>query len=612
MSDITSQVPLHSPQPDRQTSTAITSSVPAQKDSPLAQPRLRLWPGVLIVVLQWLAIKVPGLVSPGSFVQFLAMFWTPIVAMTAIAIWWLFFSRLRWSDRFLGILACAAIAAGAYFLAHPSISFYGYGLIIYGIPLATTAWVVWLLLTPFLSWPIRRVGLIIALLAAWGYLTLLRLDGIYGGMEAELSWRWSPTAEEKFLAEWAGRPHRDSASPAESPVLHKGDWPGFRGPERDGKLVDVRIATDWKENSPRQVWRHRIGPGWSSFAVVGTRLYTQEQRGGDEVVVCYHTDTGEQLWSHTDSARFTEIVAGPGPRATPTFYQDKIYALGAAGRLNCLEAATGKVVWSRDIAADSKVKVPQWGFSSSPLVAQGIVTVFAGAENKSVLGYNAVSGEPVWSAGEGKLSYCSPHLARLGGIEQVLITTDQGLTAFDPPTGKVLWRHDWPVDQMARIVQPTLISDTDVLIGTGMGKGTQRVHVKHEGASWTDKEVWTSKKISPYYNDMVVYKDHLYGFDGIFFTCIGLDDGESRWRVRGYGNGQVLLLADQGLLLILSEKGEVALVEANPEKHTELGRFQAIEGKTWNHPVIAHGKLFVRNGEEAACFQLTEKSTAAP
>jgi outer membrane protein assembly factor BamB len=234
------------------------------------------------------------------------------------------------------------------------------------------------------------------------------------------------------------------------------------------------------------------------------------------------------------------------------------------------------------------------------------VTVFAGGpDGKSVLGYDAAAGEPAWSAGEGQFSYCSLHPARLHGVEQLLLATDRGLTAFQPATGSVLWRHSWPLDKgMARVVQPTLVGDTDILLGTSFGLGTQRVHVRREGDVWTTQEVWRTRALKPYYNDLVVHQGHVYGFDVNFLTCVSLKDGKPKWKERGYGNGQVLLLADQGLLLVLSERGAVALVEANPTSRKELGRFQALDDKTWNHPVIAHGKLFVRNGKEAACYEL--------
>lgn len=226
-----------------------------------------------------------------------------------------------------------------------------------------------------------------------------------------------------------------------------------------------------------------------------------------------------------------------------------------------------------------------------------------------MLAFNAATGKLEWSSGEGQFGYGSTQLSRLGGVEQVLISTNQGLAAFEPAVGKLLWTYSWPLDgQMSRCIQPAIVGDSDVLIGTGFGLGTQRVHVSRTGEGWTAKEVWPAptRAIRPYYNDLVVHGEHLYGFDGNFFTCVSLSDGKSKWKTRGYGNGQVLLLPDQDLLVILSETGEVALVAAKPDDYTEIARIKAIEGKTWNHPVIAHGRLFVRNGEEAACFELTE------
>jgi outer membrane protein assembly factor BamB len=469
----------------------------------------------------------------------------------------------------------------------------------------------WLVVSFFLSWPIRRAGLVVALLLTLGYYTLLRLEGLTGSFTPQMSWRWTPTAEDKLLAEIASRKQAEAAPAKGAVAVQPGDWPGFRGPDRDGRCAGVRLATDWAQHPPEKVWRHRIGPGWSSFAVVAGRLYTQEQRGENELVVCYDAASGAELWTHRDETRFYEFLGGAGPRATPTFHDGKLYALGANGHLNCLNPVTGEVVWTRDIAKDGGTKIPQWGFSSSPLVADGVVMVFAGGpDSKGVLGYHATTGELAWSAGEGTGSYSSPHLAHLGGVEQVLMATDTGLTSLEPNSGKVLWKHDWDTKGVTRIVQPALVSESDVLIGTGMGVGTRRISVHHDGSSWAaDQEVWTKKTIKPYFNDLVVHEGHLYGFDDNFFTCVRLEDGKGCWRARGYGNGQVLLLADQGVLLVLSEEGEVALVATNPERHQELGRFKAIEGKTWNHPVVAHGKLYVRNGEEVACFQLREESS---
>ena len=529
----------------------------------------------------------------------------------ALVIWWVGFSRLRWGDSLLCLLVFAAVTGIAVALFDPSLG--GFGIIMYVVPTLTLVWIGWLLITPFLPWSVRCAGMFVAFTLAVGYFALIRFDGATGSLKGEFSYRWTPMPEEIFNAEKAagklGVARGVDASKVKPLTLQAGDWPGFRGPERDGHLTGVQIATDWTKNPPKEIWRHRVGPGWGSFTVIGNHLFTQEQWGEEEAVVCYDAATGEIIWDHKDKARFTEAVAGPGPRATPTFHEGNLYVLGAAGKLNCLDAATGRVIWSRDIMADSKGELPAWGFASSPFVAQGVVTVFAGGpDGKSVMGYKMADGELAWSGGEGQLSYCSLQPTRIGGVDQLVIATDKGLTAFGPASGQILWLHKWELNGMARVVQPTVMADGDVLLGTGFGFGTKRVHVDKTGDSWATNEVWTTRAIKPYYNDLVVHKGHAYGFDNDFFTCVNLADGKSKWRERGYGNGQVLLLADQDLLLVVAETGEVALIEANPAGHKELGQFKALEGKTWNHPVIAHGKLFVRNGVEAACYQLTEIS----
>jgi outer membrane protein assembly factor BamB len=601
MSDIASQV--SPPMPEAQVGPVVAPPPPS------VERRLRLWPAVVLLALEWLLITVPGWVAPATFTQFMFMFWGPVLASLGLVIWWLFASRLRWTDRLLGLAACVALGAAAYPFWHAKSGVFA--LIIYALPAVTTAWVLWLLATPFLAWPVRRAGLLVVFFLTWNFFDLLRFEGVNGVMEATWTWRFLPTAEDKYLAEKAAQP---AVSPAAAGLvtmlsLEPGDWPGFRGPERDGRRTDVRIGTDWQEHPPRLLWQHRVGPGWSSLAVVGDRVYTQEQRGTDEVVVCYRADTGKELWAHGDPTRFDETVSGAGPRATPTFHHGKIYALGGNGRLNCLDAGTGKVVWSHDVTADAEAKVPVWGFAGSPLVAGGLVLVYTGAsQGKGLLAYKTDSGELAWAKGDAAHSYCSPQLARFDGREQVLVASGTGLTAFDPARGDVLWQHDWPMKGMARVTQPAVLEDRDVLFATAM-EGLRRLKVGHAKGEWTTETVWTTKAIKPYYNDLVVYKDHLYGFDGNFFTCVRLKDGKGQWRARGYGNGQVLLLAEQGLLLVLSETGEVVLLEANPDEHTELGRFQALQekGKTWNHPVVAHGKLFVRNGEEMACYELAGK-----
>jgi outer membrane protein assembly factor BamB len=589
----------------------VNVSAPALAPAP-ATVRPRLWPAVFLIAVLWAVLTspnwVPGL--KGTPVQMLVLFFGSMGVAGLYALWLLFASRLHWTDRLLLLLFVATSGFAAVALSHTTFILMGYGPIVRGLPLALTALTLWLLVTPGMSWPVRRLGAAVAVMLGWGYCDLLRLDGVWGDFEAQITWRWIPTEEDGYLAELAKRKTSSAVTDSGKALeLHAQDWPGFRGPERDGQVKGFRVATDWAQHPPKLLWKQLIGPGWSSFTVVGDRIYTQEQRGDNEAVVCFDAKTGDEVWAHTDSIRFNETIGGPGPRATPTFYKGKLYALGAKGILNCLDPVTGKVKWSHDIAADSGAKVPMWGFSSSPLVAKDVVTVFAGGpDGKSVLGYDAASGQLAWSAGNGKDGYCSTQLSKVGGTEQLLVVAEDGLTALDPTSGKVLWTYEWTTDRPPRVAQPALVGGSDLLLATPL-KGMRRVHLTHTGDSWAEEQVWETKDIKPYYNDLVIYKKHLYGFDNNFFTCVSLEDGKGTWRARGYGNGQVVLLADQGLLLVSTEKGEVVLVEAQPEKHTELGRFLALpkKGKTWNHPVVARGKLFIRNGEEMACYELTEE-----
>jgi outer membrane protein assembly factor BamB len=390
------------------------------------------------------------------------------------------------------------------------------------------------------------------------------------------------------------------------------EWPGFRGPQRDGVVRGVQISTDWLAFPPVPMWRRPIGPGWSSFAVRGDRLYTQEQRGDDEIVASYRVSTGDPVWRHRDAVRFWESNGGAGPRATPTLSGDRVYAFGATGILNALDGATGRVVWSRNAATDTGRQVPDWGFASSPLVVDDAVIV---AVSGTLAAYDLATGKPRWVGPQHGGSYSSPQRATLGGVSQVVLLTGAGATSVLPKTGELLWEHDWSGNA---IVQPALTADGEIVInevsGTG-GLGTRRLAVTRTagpGAAirdgWNVQERWTSTGLKPYFNDFIIHNGYAFGFDGSILACIDLKDGARKWKGGRFGNGQLLLLAEQDLLLVLSEEGELALVRAAPDQFTQVARFGALNAKTWNHPVLVGNILLVRNGEEMAAFRLPPPS----
>jgi outer membrane protein assembly factor BamB len=308
------------------------------------------------------------------------------------------------------------------------------------------------------------------------------------------------------------------------------------------------------------------------------------------------------VWRHRDATRFWESNGGAGPRGTPTLSNGRVYTLGATGILNAIDALTGAVEWSRNAASDVHAKIPMWGISSSPLVVDDVVIVAAGGK---LAAFDTTTGNPRWSGVGSGFSYSSPQLATIDGVRQVLFISGPGTTSVDPVTGKILWQHAW---EGGAIVQPAVTEDGGVLVNTismNGGLGIRRLAIAHNTGAWTAAERWTSTGLKPYFNDFVVHNGHAYGFDGNILSCIDLQDGTRKWKGGRYGNGQLVLLADQDLLLVLSEEGELALVKATPDQFTEVARIPALEGKTWNHPVMVRDILLVRNDHEMAAFRLS-------
>jgi outer membrane protein assembly factor BamB len=522
-----------------------------------------------------------------------------VVCALGILVWWVFFSRARWLER-LGVIVLLVVAVAATrLIVHKSVAGAGMGFMFpgYAVITASVVLVAGAVVGRRLSGWARLGVLAASVLLACGAWTLVRTGGITGGGNSDLAWRWSQTPEERLLSRAGDEP----SAPAPAPAAETGaDWPGFRGPARDGVVRGARIATDWKASPPVELWRRPVGPGWSSFAVRGGRFYTQEQRGEDELVTCYDLSTGSPVWAHRDAARFYESNGGAGPRGTPALDGGRVYTLGATGILNALDARDGTVAWSRNAASDTGVKLPGWGFSSSPLVVGDVVVV---ATAGTLAAYDLATGEPRWFGPKGGGCYGSPQRVTIGGVTQVLLMSATGTVGVAPADGKLLWQHQ--LQASTSIVQPGVTADGDLLVSEGEGSYMHRIAVARGADGWTVEERWTSEGLKPYFNDFVVHRGHAYGFDNGALACIDLKDGARKWEGGSYGSGQLILLPEQDVLLVVSEQGELALAGATPDRFSELARFPAIKGKTWNHPVLAGDVLLVRNGEEMAAFRLS-------
>jgi hypothetical protein len=607
----------------------MSNDQPAQ---PTLRKPLRLWPAVALATLQLLAWLVLPKVFPDQGIYW--FFGTVIVALI-IVLWWLFFSRAPWAER-LGALALMAVAlfVTSRFL-HISVAGLGQGMMFpfVATPTVILAFAVAVIFTCRLADRARRAIMVAVILLASGAWALLRTGGVSMTIGMDFAWRWSPTPEEQLLAQTKDQPApaapaaapaatSAAAEPAKEPATREvsekrteplpsapaaamppPEWPGFRGPHRDGIAAGVRIVTDWSASRPVELWRRPIGPAWSSFAVSGDLFYTQEQRGDDEIVACYNLKTGEPVWMHRDATRFWEANAGPGPRGTPTLSGGRVYSFGATGILNALDAATGAVIWSRNVATDAEAKVPYWGFASSPLVLDDLVVVAASGK---LVAYDLATGNPRWQGPKHRGSYSSPHLLTITGEQQVLLLSGDGATSVSPADGTSLWEHAWAPGG-APMLQPARAENGDLLLTAGNpsgGEGMRRVTVAKNDAGWTVQEHWTSRGLKPYFNDFVVHNGHAYGFDGSILSCIDLADGARKWKGGRYGNGQMLLLPEQNLLLVLSEEGELALVSATPDQFKEIARVPALDGKTWNHPALVGDILLVRNDREMVAFRL--------
>ena len=587
--------------------SAATLSGTGERALPFAGERsgARPWPALVLVAAFWIARAVPRATGASMFAQFMTQMAACAVLVLGFLGWWTFHRRIPRGEKVAGWLALVGGGVLAGFLSPAQAG--GFAWALASVPWVFTLWGMWALVAARLAPAARRPALVLALLAPWSVFLLIRFEGITGDGRPVMHWRWTPTSEQLYLEERA----RDAAvasAPAVTADAAAAEWPGFRGPDRNAEARGVRLATDWNAHPPQLLWRRKVGPGWSSLAVAGARLFTQEQRGDAEAVLCLDGSTGRELWSHLETARFEDEQGGAGPRATPTLAGQRVFALGATGRLHALDLSTGERIWSRDVAAESKATLPIWGFASSPLVVGERVVVFAGGDGETSLrAYDAGTGEPVWQGPGGTDSYSSPQAFELEGATQLLFAANDGLRALDPATGTLLWRFA-PAAQgmLPPCLQPHAAGHGRFLVA-GEG-GTTALEVRRAGETFSATELWSSRALKPTFDDFVLHAGFLYGFDAGIFCCVDASSGERRWKEGRYGYGQVLLVPDAAALLVAAEDGEAVLLAADPGGQRELGRFQALTGKTWNHPVIAGGRLYLRNGEELAAYAIQSAS----
>ena len=581
-------------------------------DTPKQSRPLRAWPAVLLVSLIFLTRFGPGLLEGGTSSYWMIAVFGPLLCCVLLLIWWLTASRATWRERVFGALGLIGSLVVTLLLVDNTMR--GPGTTYLTLPMGMVFFGLAATLLGQRQPTIRTGAAVLLAFAGFSFSALLRNEGMTGSYELGTHWRWSKTPEARMLAarKADGKPVRPDASKL-GPALANPEWPGFRGADRAASSSGPQISTNWAGHPPQRLWKIAVGPGWSSFAVAGHLLFTQEQRGPMETTVCYEADTGREVWNRQVQTRLDDPLGGPGPRATPTVADGGLFVTGATGTFQRLDPLTGDVVWKQDLTAVARRKAPMWGFAASPLVTGSVVIVYAGGpDGKGVLAFDTVTGALRWTAAAGTDSYSSPQLSTIAGEQVVLMLSDGGLVFLDPATGKERLNYEWKFKPY-RALQPRIVSEDTVLLPTGMNTGTRAIRVTQSNGKLAAAELWTSRSLKPEFTDIVSHQGYAYGNDGGLFTCVDLKTGQRKWKGGRYGQGQVLLLENSGLLLVSAELGQVVLLLANPSEPTEVASFKALEGKTWNHPVVVGDRLYLRNSQEAACYRLPlpEKTDSA-
>jgi outer membrane protein assembly factor BamB len=446
------------------------------------------------------------------------------------------------------------------------------------------------------------------------FFTVYRVDSFSGAMVPEFSFRFTESAD-RALELTASE--TTTVTTADLATTTPWDFPQFLGPNRDVSVSAVRLDRDWVASPPELVWRQPIGAGWSSFAVVNGFAVTMEQRGEREMVTCYELDSGELVWTWSIDNRFEDIMAGIGPRATPTIDEGVVYALTNSGLLVALDGRDGGLIWQQDLRAeysgnpqDDRAALP-YGRANSPLILESLVVTPAGgiAERgyTSLVAFDKKTGEKVWEGGDHQISMSSPAAATLAGVEQILTVNENFASGHDAESGAQLWEFPWPgmTSADASVSQAVPISPNRVWLSKGYSIGAALLEISAEsGGRFSVSEVWSSARVlRTKFSQVTILDGYAYGLSEGVLECVEVETGERVWKHGRYHHGQILRVHD--LLLVMSEEGEMFLIEASPERRDNvLGRFQAIEGKTWNNFALYGHYLVVRNAQEAAVYRL--------
>ena len=390
------------------------------------------------------------------------------------------------------------------------------------------------------------------------------------------------------------------------------DWPGWRGPHRDGKSPDNGLLREWPREGPRLLWKATgLGKGHSGPAIAGNLLHIMGDRDGKEWVMALDwTQEGKQVWATPVGPIRHKGNSYPGPRSTPSIDAGRLYTLGINGDLVCLDAKSGREIWRRDLVGEFGGKVPEWGYSESVLVDGDWVLCTPGGKKATILALLKINGRPAWASSVGDLAtYSSVVKISVGKVKQYVQLTDKGLIGVNAADGKLLWRHNRRGNNHAKVTTTIWFGQT-VFTGTGYGSGSGAlVRIKQIAEGFSPQELYLTKWMKSHLGGMILLDGYLYGCnDPGILTCLKYETGQVMWTDRS--SGRCSLLYADGMLYARSERGPVSLVEATPEVFRLKGRFNQPDRsnkQSWPHPVIANGRLFLRDQDLLFCYDVRAK-----
>ncbi|MBA3571835.1 MAG: PQQ-like beta-propeller repeat protein, partial [Pyrinomonadaceae bacterium] len=383
----------------------------------------------------------------------------------------------------------------------------------------------------------------------------------------------------------------------------KAEWPQWRGPNRDGISKETGLLRRWPADGPPLAWKASgAGRGFSSMSVANNLLHTMGLRGDREYIIAFDLATGKEAWATPHGAAYRDS-RGDGPRGTPTIDGDRLYALGGNGDLSCLDAKTGRSIWAINILQKFGGSNTRWGISESPLVLGDRVLVNAGGRGASVVALNKKDGSLIWKSQGDSAGYSSAIPIQVNGATQVVFFTSERAIGLDPRDGRLLWEYPRPANNVANIATPVARGNR-VFISSDYGTGGGVVEIKAVGDKVTAEEIYFTKDMRNHHSTSILVGDHLYGFSSGILTAMRFDSGQVAWRDRSVGKGQVITA--EGLLYLQGEDGVAGLAEATPAGYREISRFTfgKADYPTWTLPVIADGRLYIRDQDRLNCYDI--------